>query len=82
MTTRDPNWMSFLGLTRNRAQKPSFSMRHALLSLLVWTVVTVGVLFAVRSWTDISETLALLISVGVGYVASELIVGGPFVHRD
>jgi hypothetical protein len=79
---RDPKWLTFLGLARNPGQRRSFSMRRALLSLLVWTLVTVGVRFALESWTNVRETWAIVVSVGIGFVASMLIVGGPFVHHD
>lgn len=82
MADRDPKWLTFLGLTRNPGQRPPFSMRNALLSLLVWTLVTVGVGVALASWTNLAETWTTVISVGVGYIASMLIVGGPFVQRD
>lgn len=57
-------------------------MRKALVSLLVMILVAAGLLLGLASWTNIGRTWAVVISVGIGYVASELLVGGPFVHRD
>ena len=74
--------MNLLGLSRDPGQRPSFSLRSAALSLLVWLVVSAGLRFALETWTNVSETWAIVVSVGIGYVASMLLVGGPYAHRQ